>query len=197
RFWFAQLISQFGDRVYQMALVGLIALRNPGSSVEMAKLLSFTIIPVFIVGPIAGVYIDRWDRRTTLFICDFIRGLLVLLAAFYLIHLSDIWMYMVVFTIFSLSRFYVPAKMSFIPEIVHGDHLLIANSLSTTTGMIALVLGALLGGLIVEYIGSFGGFCWGAAGYFLSAILVFTIATLHRRLPNKSEIIARTKEILQ
>src|SRR5208283_5933676 len=167
RFWFAQLISQFGDRVYQMALVGLIAIRHPGSSVEMAKLLSFSIIPVFIVGPIAGVYIDRWDRRTTLFICDFIRGMLVLLVAFYLIHLPVIWpMYVVVFVIFSFSRFYVPAKMSFIPEIVQEEDLHIANSLVTTTGMIALVLGALLGGLIVEYAGSFGGFCWDAMCYF-------------------------------
>jgi MFS family permease len=63
--------------------------------------------------------------------------------------------------------------------------------------MLALVLGALLGGLIVEYTGSFGGFCWGASGYFLSAVLVFTIATLRHRLPNRSEIIERTKEILQ
>ena len=198
RFWFAQLISQFGDRVYQMALVGLIAMRNPGSVVEMAKLLSFTIIPVFIVGPIAGVYIDRWDRRTTLFICDFIRCVLVLFAAFYLVHLPYIWpMYVVVFVIFSLSRFYVPAKMSFIPEMVHEDDLHIANSLSTTTGMIALVLGALLGGLIVEYTGSFGGFCWGAIGYFLSGVLVFSISTLRRRLPNKTEILASTKKMLQ
>jgi len=200
RFWFAQLISQFGDRVYQMALVGLMAIRHPGSSVEMAKLLSFTIIPVFIVGPIAGVYIDRWDRRTTLFICDFIRGLLVLLVAFCLIHLSVIWpLYVAVFVIFSFSRFYVPAKMSFIPEIVHEDDLHIANSLVTTTGMIALVLGALLGGLIVEYAGSFGGFIWDAVCYCLSGLLVFSIAsaTLRRRFPNKSEMIAGTKEMLQ
>ncbi|MBF0570974.1 MAG: MFS transporter [Candidatus Omnitrophica bacterium] len=198
RFWFAQLISQFGDRVYQMALVGLMAVRHPGSVVEMAKLLSFTIIPVFIVGPIAGVYIDRWDRRRTLFVCDFIRGILVLLAAFYLIHLHDIWpMYVVVFIIFSFSRFYVPAKMSFIPEIVHEDDLHIANSLATTSGMIALVLGALLGGLIVEYTGSFGGFCWDAMCYFLSGALVFSIATLRRGFPNKSEIIAGTKDMLQ
>lgn len=198
RFWFSQLLSQFGDRVYQMALVGLMAVRHPGSVMEMAKLLSFTIIPVFIVGPIAGVYIDRWDRRTTLFVCDFIRCVLVLFAAFYLVRLPDIWpMYAVVFVIFSLSRFYVPAKMSFIPEMVHEDDLHIANSLSTTTGMIALVLGALLGGLIVEYTGSTGGFCWGAVGYFLSGVLVFTVSTLRRRLPNKSEIIAGTQKMLQ
>ena len=198
RFWFAQLISQFGDRVYQMALVGLMAIRYPGSTMEMAKVLSFTIIPVFIVGPIAGVYIDRWDRRRTLFICDFIRGLLVLWVAFYLIHLPVIWpMYVAVFVIFSFSRFYVPAKMSFIPEIVHEEDLHIANSLVTTTGMIALVLGALLGGLIVEYTGSFGGFCWDAMCYFLSGILVFSVATLRRGLPNKSEIITGTQKMLQ
>ncbi|MBF0505112.1 MAG: MFS transporter [Candidatus Omnitrophica bacterium] len=198
RFWFAQLISQFGDRVYQMALVGLIALRNPGSSVEMAKLLAFTIIPVFIVGPIAGVYIDRWDRRTTLFICDFIRGMLVLLVAFCLIRLPVIWpMYVAVFIIFSFSRFYVPAKMSFIPEIVHEDDLHIANSLVTTTGMIALVLGALLGGLIVEYTGSLGGFLWDAACYFLSGLLVFSIAALRHRLPNRDEMISGTREMLE
>jgi MFS family permease len=197
RFWFAQLFSQLGDRVYQMALVGLVAVRHPGSVMEMTNLISFTIIPVFIVGPIAGVYIDRWDRRTTLFICDFIRGLLILFAAFFLAHLSVIWpMYVVVFLIFSLSRFYVPAKMSFIPEIVHEDHLLIANSLSATTGMIAGI-GVLLGALIVEYTGPFGGFCWGASGYFLSAILVFSIARLRRPLPKSSEIIAGAQEMLR
>jgi MFS family permease len=197
RFWFAQLFSQLGDRVYQMALVGLIAVRHPGSVMEMTNLISFTIIPVFIVGPIAGVYIDRWDRRTTLFICDFIRGLLILFAAFYLMRVSVIWpMYAVVFIIFSLSRFYVPAKMSFIPEMVQEDDLLIANSLSATTGMIAGI-GVLLGALIVEYTGSFGGFCWGASGYFISAALVFSIARLRRPLPKSSEIIAGAKEMLR
>ncbi|MFA5088957.1 MAG: hypothetical protein WC552_08005, partial [Candidatus Omnitrophota bacterium] len=82
RLFLAQTISQFGDRIYQMALIGLIAERTSGSAVELAKLLSFTIIPVFIVGPIAGVYVDRWDRKKTLFVCDFLRGLLVLTIPF-------------------------------------------------------------------------------------------------------------------
>ena len=181
-----------------MALVGLITTRHPGSSVDLAMLLSFTIIPVFLVGPIAGVYIDRWDRRTTLFVCDFMRSLLVLFIAFYLMHLPVIWpMYVAVFVIFSFSRFYVPAKMSFIPEIVHRDDLHIANSLVTTTGMIALVLGALLGGLIVEYTGSFGGFLWNSFTFAISGLLVFSIATFSRRWPNKETIIAGTKEVIK
>jgi len=198
RFWFAQLISQFGDRVYQMALVGLMTALHPGSVMEMSKLFFFGIIPAFIVGPIAGVYIDRWDRRTTLFVSYLIQGALVLLAAFYLIRLPVIWpMYMAVFGISCLGRFYIPAKMSFIPEIVQEDDLHIANSLSTITGMIAGGLGILLGSYIVERTGFFAGFCWDTVCYFLSAALVFSITALHYKFPKKEAIINGTKKMLQ
>jgi DHA3 family macrolide efflux protein-like MFS transporter len=177
RFWMSQLTSQFGDRVHQMALVGLIAARAPGSPLELAKLLSFTIIPVFLVGPIAGVYVDRWSRRWTLFVCDILRGALVLLMAFYLMDMRSIVpIYAAVFLIFSFSRFYVPAKMSYIPQLVGEKDLHIANSFITVTGMIALVLGALLGGLIVEYAGPRGGFIWDATTFFISALLIVTIS---------------------
>ena len=175
RFWFAQLISQFGDRIFQMALVGLMTALHPGSVMDMSILFAFAIIPAFIIGPIAGVYIDRWDRRTTLFISYFIQVILILWAAFYLSRLPFIWpMYVVVFLISSLSRFYIPAKMSFIPEIVHEDDLHVANSLSTISGMIAGGLGVLLGSSIVEHTGFFAGFCWDAVCYFISAALVFS-----------------------
>ena len=91
RFWFAQLVSQFGDRVYQMALVGLMTALHPGSVMEMSKLFSFAIVPAFIIGPIAGVYIDRWDRRTTLFISYLIQSILILWVAFYLTRLPTMW----------------------------------------------------------------------------------------------------------
>src|SRR5580692_3693294 len=87
RFWVAQLITQFGDRVFQMALVGMMTALHPGSVMEMSKLFVFAIIPAFIIGPIAGVYIDRWDRRTTLFISYLVQGVLVLLAALYVVRL--------------------------------------------------------------------------------------------------------------
>lgn len=194
RFWFAQLVSQFGDRVHQMALVGLVASQAPGSSFELAKLLSFTIIPVFIVGPIAGVLVDRWDRRTTMFVCDFIRGAIVLIIAFWLMDMHVRWpLYLAVFMIFTLSRFHVPAKMSLIPEIVDTKDLHIANSLVTVTGMIAFVAGALLGGLIVEKSGSCGGFIWDAVTYFVSGALVFSMNTV-RQLNLKTEEVKKVAQ---
>lgn len=176
RLWLAQLISQFGDRINQLALVGLIAERSPGNAMALAKLLAFTIVPVFIVQPFAGALVDRWDRRTTLFICDILRGLIILTIPFIFIYDKAIMpIYIVVFLAFCFSRFYVPAKMSIIPDIVEEHNLLKANSLVTTTGMIAFVLGLAIGGLIVEQFGARNGFIIDAGTFFISALILISI----------------------
>ena len=117
--------------------------------------MSFTILPVFVVGPIAGVYVDRWDRRKTMYICDFLRGLLVLLIPLYLIDSQkSLWpLYFTVFLLFSLGRFFVPAKLAILPEMVESKELLLANSLINTTGMIAAAIGFAAGGFVVAKLG--------------------------------------------
>ena len=197
RLWVAQVISQFGDRINQMALIGLVAGRAPGSAVELAKVLSFTIIPVFLVGPIAGVYVDRWDRRTTLFVCDFLRALFVISIPFvFMGRGSMVPIYVVVFLVFCLSRFYVPAKMSIIPDLVKEEDLLMANSLVTTTGMIAFVFGCAFGGFLVERLGARGGFMCDAATFFISGIFVFSMSTKMRLKINRAQLLDTGKEML-
>ncbi len=198
RLWLAQLISQFGDRLNQMALIGLIAERAPGSAYNLAKLLAFTIIPVFIIGPIAGVYVDRWDHRRTLFVCDILRGLLVLTIPFcFMNQESMVPIYIVVFLTFCFSRFYVPAKMSIIPELVTERNLLMANSLMTTTGMLAFVLGCALGGLLVDKLGARGGFIGDAVTFVISGILIFSIPRDLKFQLNRRSLLEQGKEILR
>lgn len=197
RLWLAQIISQFGDRINQMALIGLIASRTPGSTMGLAKLLSFTIAPVFIVGPIAGAFVDRWDRRQTLFFCDILRCLLVLTIPIVFIYQeSMIPIYAVVFLVFCLSRFYVPAKMSIIPDLVEKKSLLVANSLVSVTGMLAFVLGCAFGGILVDKIGARGGFIWDAATFFISAILVWSMNYRMDIRLDKKELVTAGKEII-
>ena len=175
--WFAQIISNFGDRLNQMALIGLIYLRTPGSTIELAKLLSFTILPVFIIGPIAGIYVDRWNKRATMITCDIIRGALVLLIPLIIKYsTSMVPIYIVVFVIFSVTRFFIPSKLSIIPDIVHRDKLLLANSLSSTTMMIATIISFGFSGIIVAALGPQGGFYIDSASYFVSAGLLFFVA---------------------
>ena len=175
--WLGQIISQLGDRLDQMALIGFITQRSPGKALQLATLLSFTILPVFVVGPIAGVYVDRWDRRKTMYICDFLRGLLVLLIPLYIIdsRASLLPLYLVVFLLFSIGRFFVPAKMAILPELVPKEQLLLANSLVNTTGMIAATAGFGIGGIVVTILGVKGGFYLDSVSFFISSLLIFFI----------------------
>lgn len=193
--WLGQIISQLGDRLGQMALIGFVYLRAPGSSFEIAKILSFTIIPVFLIGPVAGVYVDRWDRRRTMYACDLLRAILVLtipLFLFYTKALSPI--YLIIFITFSIGRFFVPAKLSIIPELVDKKDLLIANSLVNITGMIAAILGFGISGVVVEWLGPKGGFYLDTLSFLVSGLLIFLIT---KRATHPMDIREVSKEIVE
>ncbi len=159
-----------------MALIAFVYLRAPGSAMSIAKILSFTIIPVFLIGPVAGAYVDRWDRRRTMYVCDFLRAILVFTIPFFLFYAKSIIpIYIIIFFAFSIGRFFVPAKLSIIPDLVEKKDLLMANSLVNTTGMIAAVLGFGISGVLVEWLGAKSGFYLDALSFLVSAILIFFI----------------------
>jgi len=175
--WIGQIISQLGDRLGQMALIAFVYFRAPGSTLQIAKILSFTIIPVFLIGPLAGVYVDRWDRRRTMYACDFMRSLLVLAIPLFLFYTKNLApIYLIIFIAFSIGRFFVPAKLSIIPDLVDNKELLIANSLINTSGMIAAVLGFGISGVIVEHLGAKSGFFLNSLTFLISSVFIFLIS---------------------
>ena len=160
-----------------MALIALVHKRAPGSTMEMAKLIFFIVVPVFVIGPIAGVCVDRWDRRRIMIVCDVLRGILVLFIPACLIFFNNYFaIYIAVFLIFTITRFFFLSKMAIIPDIVSKEMLLIANTLSDTTKLIATFIGVALAGLIVERIGAVKGFYINSATYFISAIFLSGMA---------------------
>jgi len=196
--WFSQIISNFGDRLNHMALIGLIYARTPGSTIELAKLLSFTIIPVFLISPFAGIYVDRWNRKYTMIICDLLRGLLVFFIPFAILYSKNMApIYVLVFITFSVTRFFVPSKFSIIPDIVHRDKLLLANSLTSTTMMIATIVGFGFGGIIVGYLGARGGFYVDSGTYFISALMVSFVALRSKRIKNPSAPRTKLRKIIK
>jgi MFS transporter, DHA3 family, macrolide efflux protein len=196
--WIGQVISQLGDRLDQMALIGLVYMRAPGSAMQIAKILSFTIIPVFVVGPIAGVYVDRWDRRRVMYACDLLRAALVLSIPFFLTYgHSLIPIYLVIFVVFSIGRFFVPAKLSIIPDLVPPKDLVLANSLVNTTGMIAAILGFGISGLVVEWLGAKAAFYLDSLSFLISAALIFAIAKNGSRYIPLSSLAGAIVEVIR
>jgi MFS family permease len=201
--WLGQIISQLGDRLGQMALIAFVYHRTPGSTLEIAKILSFTIIPVFLIGPIAGVYVDRWDRRRTMYACDFLRTLLVLVIPMFLFYSKGLGLtYLMVFIIFCIGRFFVPAKLSIIPDLVSQKDLLMANSLVNITGMIAAILGFGVSGVLVEWVGAKSGFYLDSLSFLISAALIFLItkrssASVNLRKVSREIVEVIKKSVLQ
>lgn len=176
--WLGQIISQIGDRLGFMALIGFAySKKSYGSPSEIFKILLFTIIPVFLIGPIAGVYVDRWDRRRTMYVSDFLRMALVCVIPLFLFYVKNLAAaYSLIFAVFCIARFFLPAKLSIIPDLVERKDLLIANSLVNITGMIAFIVGSGISGVLVERVGAERGFYLDGLSFFISASLIFFIS---------------------
>lgn len=195
--WTGQIISEFGDRLNQMALIALVYQKSPGSVMAMAKLFFFVVIPVFIIGPVAGVYVDRWDRKKVMVISDILRGLLVLLIPLFVWLDLMIPVYILVFLIFSAQRFFLPSKLALIPAIVAKEKLMVANSLSNTTRMIATILGFAIAGFIVNWIGAMWGFYLDAVSYFISAALISVISVPKEKWQKVKEEITMAQKVVE
>lgn len=196
--WLGQIISQFGDRLTQMGLIGLIYKIMPHSSLSLAKIMSLAIIPVFIISPISGAYVDRWDKRKTMYTADFIRGLCLLL-----IPLSLHWqhslvpVYVLIFLSYCSGRFFIPAKMAVVPDIAPAEDILAANSLVTITGMIAAVLGFGVGGVLVESWGPEAAFYGNGITFFVSSLLVMGMRTHNGHVFHARDIFDLGKDAIE
>ena len=171
-----QAFSQFGDRLVQIVLIGYVYKRWPGSTFQLAKLFSVTVLPSFILSPIAGVFVDRWDRKKVMLISDILRAILVLLVPVFILNTQSILpLYAALFLIFSAACFFLPARFAIIPTLVPKEDILLANSASSIVWVISGIAGFSLGGIIAEWVGLRNSLYANAALYGLSATSFFVL----------------------
>ena len=127
---------------------------------------------------------------------DTLRGVFILFIPFLAFHFkSIIIVYLFIFLSFCVGRFFIPAKMAIIPSLVEEKQTLIANSLVSTTAMVAAILGFGLGGIIVEK-SVYAAFIIDAATFFLSAFLVVLMRVKEEARFNPYDIINLGKEAI-
>jgi MFS family permease len=152
-FWSALSISAFGDALTALALL-LTAQQVTGSTAAVALTAIAIALPSLLFGMIAGVYVDRWNRKRITILSDSIRAVLVL--AFLLVDSPDrMWLlYVVAFIQAAIGIFDEPAKSALIPELVGSERLLGANSMSMTSRIVAGVIGTGTAGLVAGLTGT-------------------------------------------
>ncbi len=164
-----KVISNLGDWLDILALLTLILYRwNLGPLAWGAYLTALTL-PYAVVGPVAGVWVDRLPRRTVMIVCDLARAVIVL----GLVWAPNLAAVLVLVTLKStFSTFFNPAEQATIRSTVpHGD-LIAANSLNKLSDNGARLLGPGLGGLILAVAGLRGAFVADSISFLLSALIL-------------------------
>jgi KDO2-lipid IV(A) lauroyltransferase len=196
--WASTLASQLGDHLNLMALTALIFAMSQGATkgLEFSKILLLASAPVLIFGPISGVYADRLSRKKLMIASDLLRAGLV--AAIPLFAGSMAPVYVVVFLVFTINRFYLSAKSAAIPQLVDGSRLLAANSLLNVAAMATIMLGPWGGGLLVDRFGYTVGFLADSGTYVISAVLAafITLRSISEIEEARREELARRRRAL-
>jgi MFS family permease len=171
RLWLAQIVSEIGDWFYTLSIYTLL-LQLTGHASSVALALVLQVLPQTLVGPTAGVVNDRLRRKQVMIAADIVR-FLVVLAMLFVRTRSMMWLvYPLLLAETAMAAFFEPARSSVIPNITAEDEVLVANTLSSATWSMNLLIGAAVGGVVAAFFGRDTVFILNAISFLMSALLI-------------------------
>jgi MFS family permease len=144
RLFIVRLAAQFGDGVFQASLAGavLFSPERQAHASDVAAGFAVLLLPYSLVGPFAGVLLDRWWRQRVLVVANVLRAMGVLLIAAEIVGgLHGEPFYASALVVLSVSRFFLSGLSAALPHVVGSDELVTANAISTTFGALATTAG--------------------------------------------------------
>ena len=183
KLWSVRLVGQFSDGLLQAALATFVLFspeRQP-DAVKVAAAFAILYLPYSVIGPFAGVFLDRWRRRNVLVRANLLKALLTLpIVGLVLVANDGIWLGVMVLTVLGVGRFVLAGLSASLPHVVDGRDLVTANALTPTSGTIAAAIGALVGVTVRSAVGGgdFGSeviLILAAIGFALAGVLALRI----------------------
>ena len=177
--WIGQVVSEAGDHFNNIAVFSL-AVAATHSGMVIALIFLSRAVPVMFAGPLAGVVLDRFDRRRVMIASDLVRG--VVAAGFiFTVHHPDVrLLYLLSGLLMVASPFFTAGRASILPSIATREELHTANTLTQTTQWTTLTLGAMLAGSSVAAFGYQWAFAFNSLSFFVSALCISRL-----RLPGR------------
>ena len=171
RLWLAQIVSEIGDWFYTLSIYTLL-LQLTGAAGSVALALVLQVLPQTLVGPMAGVVNDRLKRKHVMIAADLGRCVVVL-AMLFVRSRSMVWLiYPLLVLETTMAAFFEPARSSVIPNIASESEVLAANTLSSATWSVNLLIGAAVGGVVAAFFGREVVFGLNAISFLVSAVLI-------------------------
>src|ERR1700683_599262 len=185
RLWYGQATSSIGDSVFTTTLVlwvvTVLAKGKPWAPAAVSTILLSVGIAVLVVGPLAGVFVDRGDSRLTMLRTDQVRcGIVLVLAALSFLPAHDlpvgVWLGIIVVVVFALNaagQFFTPARYTPVRDIVEGDaDRARAAGIAQATGQTALIVGPPLAAPLLFTVGLQWGLLFNALSYAVSFMTI-------------------------
>ncbi len=173
--WTGGLVSMLGGWALWIALP-LHVYQLSGSALATSGVVAALVAPGILFGSVAGVFVDRWNRKTTLVLANLVLAgatLPLLLVA----DESRLWVvYPIVFLLELVEQFTGPAENAFLPRLVPADELVAANSLNALNNNLARLGGPALGGALYAWIGLTGVVLANSISFLVAAALLAAIA---------------------
>ena len=173
--WFGGLVSLTGDWMLLVALP-IYVYQTTGSALATGAMFAAGLLPNVLLGSVAGVFVDRWDRKRTMVAANALMALSILPL---LLVPSTGWLwavYAVAFFQSCFGAFNEPAENSLLPRLVEEERLLSANSLNALNNNLARLIGPALAGFVVGWFGLAGVVVVDAASYLVAALLISLIS---------------------
>src|ERR1041384_1950555 len=169
--WVGQLISSMGSALTTLA-ASILVYRVTSSALSVGLMLIATAGPTVLIGLIAGVFVDRYDRKRVMLISDLLRAMLIFLIPF-LIPSNVNWLYVIVALASGITQFFDSAHASVLPEIASDRELSAANALMAISSVGSTTIGFAEAGLIASSLNISWAFYLDALSFFISALLIF------------------------
>jgi MFS family permease len=175
RAWLGQVVSEIGDYFNNIAVFALV-MEKSGSGLVVSGVMLSRAIPAMLAGPVAGVLLDRFDRKRIMIASDLIRAA-VALAFVLAIHQPRPWLlYALSAALMFASPFFTSGRAAILPVIASSEELHAANSLTQTTGWATLTAGTLLAGYSASRLGYHWAFVINSLSFVFSACAIWRIA---------------------
>lgn len=192
--WLAQFVSIFGDFLALFGVISLITFRWHGSALQVTSVTIAYMLPLAIISPVAGVFVDHWNVKRLMIASDLIRAALILL----LVFVHDVTQICAIFLALSaVSSFFSPAQSVTVRTIVPAEGLLAANALMAQAFYVVRLLSPAAAGALVAALTEKSCFYLDVASFVFSAAMISRL-TINRpaRAADEKTVRSLTRDFL-
>jgi len=191
--WLAQFVSIFGDFLALFGVISLITFRLNGNAVQVTAVTIAYVLPLAVISPFAGVFVDHWNVKRVMISSDLIRAALILL----LVFVTDVTQICLIFAVMStVSSFFTPAQSVTVRTIVPSEGLLAANTMMSQAFYLVRLLSPFAAGALIAWLHEKPCFYLDAASFIFSAGMITSLSIPQVRSHSEKTVASLTEDFL-